>query len=85
MKAKSRTALYYQKNPEARKKRLEQQSEYQKKPSQVKKRVELNKEARKRKIYGKRRDMGVDLSHTKDGKMVLENSSKNRARNRGKK
>jgi hypothetical protein len=25
------------------------------------------------------------LSHTKDGKMVLENPSKNRARNRGKK
>lgn len=46
-----------------------------------KKRVELNKEARKRKIYGKRHAEGVDLSHTKDGKMVVEKKSKNRARN----
>ncbi len=57
------------------------QKEYNKKPSEVKKRVELNREARKRKIYGKRHSSGVDLSHTKSGKLVLEKRSANRARN----
>lgn len=60
---------------------LSYQKEYNKKPSEVKKRVELNKEARKRGVYGKRHANGVDLSHTKSGKMVLESRSKNRARN----
>lgn len=55
--------------------------EYQSSPSRVKYRSELNKEARKRKIYGKRHSNGVDLSHTKSGKMVLEGRSTNRARN----
>ena len=44
-------------------------------------RVELNKEARERGIYGKRHAMGKDLSHKKDGSMVLESSKINRARN----
>ena len=51
---------------------------YQSSPERRKYRAELNAEARKRDIYGKRQSM--DLSHTKDGKMVLENKSKNRAR-----
>lgn len=51
---------------------------YQSSPERRKYRAELNAEARKRGIYGKRQSM--DLSHTKDGKMVLENKSKNRAR-----
>ena len=51
---------------------------YQSSPDRRKYRAELNAEARKRGIYGKRQSM--DLSHTKDGKMVLENKSKNRAR-----
>lgn len=59
---------------------LSYQKEYNKKPSEVKKRVELNREARKRGVYGKRHANGVDLSHTKSGKMVLESRSKNRAR-----
>lgn len=54
---------------------------YQSSPERVKYREELNSEARKRKIYGKRHASGVDLSHTKSGKMVLEKSSANRARN----
>lgn len=58
---------------------------YQKSKKRKKYRAELNREARKRKIYGKRTQMGKDLSHTKDGRMVLEKSSKNRARNRGRK
>ena len=43
-------------------------------------RAELNKEARERGIYGKREKMGKDLSHTKNGKMVLESNSFNRGR-----
>jgi hypothetical protein len=57
------------------------QAAYNKKPEEVARRVELNKEARKRGIYGKRHAAGKDLSHTKSGKMVLESTSKNRARN----
>ena len=51
---------------------------YQSTPERRKYRAELNAEARKRGIYGKRQSM--DLSHTKDGKMVLEKKSINRAR-----
>lgn len=51
---------------------------YQSSPKRKAYRAELNAEARERGIYGKRKSM--DLSHTKDGKMVLENKSKNRAR-----
>lgn len=51
---------------------------YQSSPERRKYRAELNAESRERGIYGKRKSM--DLSHTKDGKMVLENKSKNRAR-----
>lgn len=46
-----------------------------------KQRVELNKEARERGIYGKRHMMGKDLSHAKNGSMMLEKKKKNRARN----
>lgn len=54
---------------------------YNSRPEEIAKRVELNKEARKRKIYGKRTAMWKDLSHTKSGKLVLENKKTNRARN----
>lgn len=57
------------------------QKEFNKRPDQVAKRVELNREARQRKIYGARHKNGVDLSHTKSGKMVLEKRSANRSRN----
>lgn len=46
-----------------------------------KKRVQLNRIARKRGIYGKRKEMGKDLSHGKDGSVVLESVKKNRSRN----
>ena len=55
--------------------------EYQSSPARKKYRAELNKENRKR---GKVGD-GMDMSHTKSGKMVKEAQSKNRARNRGRK
>lgn len=57
------------------------QKAYNARPDQVKYREELNAEARKRGIYGKRASKGLDLSHKKDGKMVLESTSRNRSRN----
>lgn len=57
---------------------------YQATPERKKYRAELNGEAKKRGVYGKRHAAGKDLSHKKDGTMVLEKASKNRARNRGK-
>jgi hypothetical protein len=54
------------------------EKEYQSSPKRRAYRADLNAEARERGIYGKRKSM--DLSHTKDGKMVLESKSKNRAR-----
>jgi len=53
---------------------------YQSTPERRAYRAELNKEARERGIYGKREKMGKDLSHTKNGKMVLESKSINRGR-----
>lgn len=53
---------------------------YQATEERKKYRAELNREARERGIYGKREKMGKDLSHTKDGKMVLEKRSINRGR-----
>jgi len=53
---------------------------YQSTAKRVAYRSELNAEARERGIYGKRASKSLDLSHKKDGKMVLENKSKNRAR-----
>lgn len=57
------------------------QAKYNAKPEQVRKRTELNREAYKRDEYGKRHEKGVDYSHTKDGKIVKESRSTNRARN----
>ena len=74
--ALGRTARYYRDNPEARKKRLEYQKKYNKKKSSVKKRVELNNENRKRGTYGN--GDGMDVSHMKNGKTILEKASKNR-------
>lgn len=53
---------------------------YQSSPERRKYRAELNAEARERGIYGKRDAMGKDLSHKKNGKMVLESKSLNRRR-----
>jgi hypothetical protein len=47
----------------------------------VKYREELNKEAHQRGVYGKRASKGLDLSHKKDGSLVLEKAKVNRARN----
>jgi hypothetical protein len=78
MATKGRTARYYAENAEARKKRLEYQKEYNKSKKEKDKRVELNKANRSAGTYGNGDNM--DMSHTKDGKIVKEHYKKNRAR-----
>jgi hypothetical protein len=80
-KGKSKSAKYFANNPEARKKKQEYNKEFNKKPEQKRKRVEVNRANRQAGTYGKMSKMGKDRSHTKDGRLVLESSSKNRARN----
>jgi hypothetical protein len=78
MAGQSRTSRYYSENPEAKRKRNAYQRKYNKKPSVKKASEERWNERKKRGIAGKG---GKDLSHTKDGRMVLENPRTNRARN----
>lgn len=77
-----RSAKYYRSNPEARRKKAATDKKVNARPAQKAKRAELSKERRRRGIMGRG---GKDLSHTKDGRLELEDASKNRARNRGKK
>lgn len=70
-----KTARYYRNNPEARKKHRASSAKAQKKPAAKRKRVECNRFNRK---YGKKGDK-MDCSH-KNGRLVLEHQSKNRAR-----
>lgn len=77
-----KTTQYYRDNPEARDKKDAYNKEYNAKPEEKDKRRELAEERRKRGVMGKG---GKDMSHTKDGRIVAEEPSKNRARNRGKK
>ena len=58
------------------------EKEYQSSPERKKYRALLNKANRKAGTYGN--GDGMDMSHTKSGKLVKEAQSKNRARNRGK-
>ena len=77
-----RSAKYYRSNPEARRKKAATDKKVNARPEQREKRAELSKERRRRGIMGRG---GKDMSHTKDGRIVAEDASKNRARNRGKK
>ena len=77
-----RSAKYYRSNPEARRKKAATDKKVNARPEQRAKRSELTTERRRRGIAGKG---GKDMSHTKDGRIVAEDPSKNRARNRGKK
>lgn len=70
----SKSAKYYQENPEARKKKQAYDAKFNKKPAQRKKRVELIQERRKRDIYGKG---GDDVGHTKSG-FRMQSPAKNR-------
>ena len=78
MPAKKSSARYYASNPKAAAKKAAYQRKLNKKPSVKKASEERWTERRRRGIAGKG---GEDLSHTKDGRMVKESPSKNRARN----
>lgn len=76
------TARFYRSNAAARAKKAKTDKKINSRPDQMEKRRELAKERRKRGMMG---NGGSDLSHTKSGKLVRENPTSNRARNRGKK
>lgn len=73
----SKTALYYRKNKKARDKKKAYDTEYESTPERIRYRSELNKARRKRRLKGNPND----LSHTDDGRLVLESKRRNRARN----
>lgn len=75
---KGKSARYYAANPEAARKKAAYQRKLNKKPSVKKASEERWSERRRRNIAGKG---GKDLSHTADGRMVLESPKRNRARN----
>ena len=77
-----RSARNYRLNPKSRLKKNAAQRTRNKTTENKKYRAELNRARRKAGEYGKG---GKDFSHTKSGRIVRENSSTNRARNRGKK
>lgn len=77
--AKSRTQQYYDKNPDARKRKAAYDALYNSTSERREYRSKLNKANRKAGTYGN--GDGKDMSHTKSGKLVLEHKSKNRARN----
>lgn len=66
---------------ERRKKKLAYDKAYHQSEERKNYRVELNKKNREAGTYGKMTAIGKDRSHTKDGKLVLEAKSSNRARN----
>lgn len=70
-----KTSEYYANHPEARKKHRASSAKAQKTPAAKRKRVECNEFNRKN---GKKGDK-MDCSH-KNGRLVLEHQSKNRAR-----
>ena len=78
----SRTAQYYRDNPEARKKHRKTSATAQKKKKAVRKRVECN--AYNRKNKNSKKGDKMDCSH-KNGRLVLERQSTNRARGGGSK
>lgn len=80
---KSKSAKHYAKNKKSRDKKKAYDTEYHKTKKRKKYRASLNKLNKKKRTYGNKD--GMDLSHTKKGKVIKEKQSKNRARNRGKK
>ncbi|MGA0005718.1 MAG: hypothetical protein ACO3HF_04695 [Burkholderiaceae bacterium] len=78
MAARKSRAAYYKANPESYAKKLAYDKKRNSSSKQKKYRAELAKARRKRGMMG---NGGADLSHTKDGKLVREAPSKNRARN----
>ncbi len=77
----SKTSRYYATHPEAAAHRRKEQRKINKSPQKIAYRSSLNKANREAGTYGHMKAMGKDRSHTKSGKLVLESSSRNRARN----
>lgn len=76
---KRNTMDYYKKNPEAYEKKKKYEAERRKTDRE---RERYNERRRKKRAMGLEGKMGNrDMSHTKDGRLVLENRSKNRSRN----
>lgn len=71
------SAKFFKNNPDSKDKKNAYNKDYHKTKERKDYRVELNKKNRQDKGYGD----GMDLSHTKDGKLVKEARSTNRARN----
>ena len=76
---KSESAKYFAGNDEARKKKNEYNKKYHQTRDTKRYRVRLNKANRDAGTYGNK-DM-KDMSHTKEGRLVKEAMSPNRARN----
>ena len=74
---KSESARYYASNPEARRKKLAYDTKYHSTEERVAYRMRLNKANRR---MGRKSD-GMDVSHRRDGRLVLERASSNRSRN----
>jgi len=72
----SKSALYYRRNKRARDKKKKYDTTYHKTPARRKYRSKLNIERRRRGLKGDPRD----LSHKKNGELVLENRKTNRSR-----
>ena len=73
-KGKSRSAVYYQNNPDARRRKAATDKRINARPEQRAKRSELTTERRRRGIDGKG---GKDVGHTKNG-FRMQDPSKNR-------
>lgn len=79
----SKSARYYQGNKVARDKKNRYNKKYHSSKNRILYRAALNKKNVEDGTYGNKD--GIDKSHTKSGRLVNENQSSNRARNRGKK
>ena len=76
---KRKTMDFYRKNPEAYAKKKKYENERRKQPEV---RAKYNERRRFKRKHGLEGKMGNrDVSHTKSGKLVLENRSTNRRRN----
>lgn len=73
----SKTTLYYRANKKARDVKKDYDTKYHQSPERKSYRAALGRIRYRRKLKGN----SMDLSHTKGGRVVLENRSKNRGRN----
>jgi hypothetical protein len=78
-----KTKKFYDENPEAYEKKKAYDKKYHSTRERKAYRAFLNKKNRQAGTYGNGDEL--DASHTKSGKIVWEQQSVNRARNRGKK